>query len=73
MWINGGFFVINPDFINLINNENTFLEKEPLEIVAKNDNLRAYKHYGFWQCMDTRRDKEYLENLCKVSEPPWLK
>ena len=46
-------------------------QKLELENAVKEDNLRAFKHYGFWQCMDTRRDKEYLEKLCKDSKPPW--
>ncbi len=60
-WINGGFFVINPKFINYIEKSSTFLEKYPLEKAAKNKQLFAYKHKGFWQCMDTKRDKDNLE------------
>tara|TARA_Y100000992_G_scaffold302299_1_gene275939 strand:- start:796 stop:1482 length:687 start_codon:yes stop_codon:yes gene_type:complete len=60
-WINGGFFVMDPKFIKLINNDNTFLEREPLEKVSKLNKLIAFKHKGFWQCMDTKRDKEILE------------
>ena len=55
-WINGGFFVIEPSFLNKIKNDKTFLEKEPLEIVCRNKNLAAYKHLGYWQCVDTKRD-----------------
>ncbi len=66
-WINGGFFVIEPEFLKLIKNDSTFLEKEPLENVAKKNQLMAFKHYDFWQCMDTKRDKENLEkNLRKI-------
>jgi len=66
-WINGGFFVIEPKFLKLIKNDSTFLEKEPLENVAKKNQLMAFKHYDFWQCMDTKRDKENLEkNLRKI-------
>ena len=72
VWINGGFFVINSEFLKFIKNDNTFLEKEPLEHATKIDNLRAYKHKGFWQCMDTRRDKDYLEELCKENKFPWI-
>ena len=60
-WINGGFFVIEPKFLNYLKNDKTYLEKYPLEKVAKNKNLIAFKHMGFWQCMDTIRDKEILE------------
>ena len=60
-WINGGFFVINPKFINYIEKSSTFLEKYPLEKAARNKQLFAYKHKGFWQCMDTKRDKDNLE------------
>ena len=57
-----GFFVINPKFLDYIKNDNTYLEKEPLEKICKLKNLIAYKHKGFWQCVDTKRD---LENLKK--------
>ena len=62
-WINGGFFVIEPEFLKYIKNDQTFLEKEPLEKVAKNKQLMAFKHTDFWQCMDTKRDKENLEKI----------
>ena len=64
-WINGGFFVVEPKFLNFIKGDVTFLEKEPLEKVAKKKQLLAYKHHGFWQCMDTKRDKDYLEKIIK--------
>ena len=64
-WINGGFFVMEPKFLNYIKNDNTFLEKEPLEKVSKNGQLFAFKHEGFWQCMDTKRDKDKLEKILK--------
>ena len=64
-WINGGFFVMEPSFINYIKKDNTYLEREPLEIVTKNKQLAAYKHEGFWQCMDTKRDKELLDEILK--------
>jgi glucose-1-phosphate cytidylyltransferase len=64
-WINGGFFVIEPSFLKLISNDNTFLEREPLEKATKRKNLLAYKHNGFWQCMDTVRDKIKLEEIMK--------
>ena len=62
-WINGGFFVMNSKFINLINNENTILENEPLEKAAELGELMAFKHNGFWQCMDTKRDRDYLNKV----------
>ena len=64
-WINGGFFVIEPDFINFIKNENTYLEREPLEIASSKKELYAYKHNDFWQCMDTKRDKDLLDKILK--------
>ena len=64
-WINGGFFVMEPEFLNYIKNDKTFLEKEPLEIIGKKGQLLAYKHDDFWQCMDTKRDKDLLEKILK--------
>ena len=64
-WINGGFFVIEPEFLNTIKGDKTFLEKEPLEKVCKMKKLLAFKHKGFWKCMDTPRDKEILDNFLK--------
>ena len=67
-WINGGFFVIEPKFIDLIKNDNTFLERDPLETVTKKKQLLAYRHDGFWQCVDTKRDKDYLEKILKKNK-----
>ena len=65
-WINGGF-VIEPEFLKLIKNDKTFLEKIPLEKAAKINQLYAFRHNSFWQCMDTVRDKEILEkNIFKL-------
>lgn len=64
-WINGGFFVMEPEFLKYIRNDKTFLEKTPLEYVAKSNQLFAFKHRGFWQCMDTKRDKEILERILR--------
>ena len=64
-WINGGFFVIEPTFLKFIKDDGTFLEKEPLEKISKKKQLLAYKHHDLWQCMDTLRDKEVLENLVR--------
>ena len=67
-WINGGFFVIEPKFIDFIKNDKTYLEQEPFKNVTKKKQMLAFKHFGFWQCMDTLRDKEILENLIKVNK-----
>jgi len=64
-WINGGFFVVEPKFIDLIKNDNSFLERQPLEIATKKKQLLTYRHHGFWQCMDTKRDKDHLEEILK--------
>lgn len=64
-WINGGFFVFEPEIFNFIQNDNTFLEREPLIKLGKLKQLNAFKHQGFWQCMDTVRDKEILEKKFK--------
>ena len=68
-WINGGFFVIEPDFYNFIDGDDTFLEREPLERAVSKGELFAYKHNGFWQCMDTKRDRDYLEEIYLKSAP----
>ena len=62
-WINGGFFVMEPKFLKYIKNDQTFLERAPLENICKKKELNAFKHHGFWQCMDTKRDKDYLEDI----------
>jgi glucose-1-phosphate cytidylyltransferase len=72
-WINGGFFVINSEFIDLIESDSTMLEREPLEKVASMGELMAYKHEGFWQCMDTKRDHQMLEKLWNENKAPWKK
>ncbi len=69
--INIGFMVLNPEFINYIDNDNTILEKAPLETVAKEGQLMSYKHEGFWQCMDTLREKQKLEELWDSGKAPW--
>ena len=68
--INGGFFVLSPKVLELIKSDDDIWEREPLESLAKSNNLMAYKHEGFWQPMDTLRDKNYLENLW-ASGAPW--
>ena len=62
-WINGGFFVMEPEFLKLIKNDNTYLEREPLEKVTRKRQLAAFRHEGFWQCMDTKRDKDKLNKI----------
>jgi len=64
-WINGGFFVMESKFLNYIKNDSTFLEKKPLERASKEGQLSAFKHEGFWQCMDTKRDRDKLERILK--------
>ena len=71
-WINGGFFVIEPDFFNFIDGDDSYLEREPLERAVKEKELFAYKHEGFWQCMDTKRDMKNLEELYSKGAP-WLR
>lgn len=70
-WINGGFFVVEPEFIELIDSDETLLEREPLEKAAEINELMAFKHEGFWQCMDTMRDKQLLEKLWNKGDAPW--
>lgn len=64
-WINGGFFVVEPEIFKYLKNDNTFLEKEPFEKLAKEKNIIAFKHKGFWQCMDTKRDKDFLNKVVR--------
>ena len=64
-WINGGFFVMEPKFINYIKNDKIFLEQEPFKAATKKNQLLAFRHEGFWQCMDTLRDKKILEDKIK--------
>tara|TARA_Y100000748_G_scaffold303877_2_gene310630 strand:+ start:431 stop:1201 length:771 start_codon:yes stop_codon:yes gene_type:complete len=70
-WINGGFFVVNKKFLNYIKGDHTILEKEPLESVCNDNELMSFKHEGFWQCMDTLRDKKSLEKLWNEEKAPW--
>ena len=72
-WINGGFFVIEPEFLKFIENKNVMLERSPLTKAVKTKNLAAYKHKGFWFCMDTLRDKKVLDTMIKNKKSPWLK
>ena len=67
-WINGGFFIFSNKIFKFIKNDLTFLEKEPLESLALKKELKAFKHFGFWQCMDTLRDKVFLDEYYKKNE-----
>lgn|SRR3990167_3397142 len=71
-WINGGYFVVQPDFFDLIAGDMTLLEREPLEQAAQMGELMAYQHEGFWACMDTKRDRDMLEELWMNRRAPWL-
>ena len=64
-WINGGFFVMQPEFLDYIKNDQTFLEREPMELLTKRNQLVAFKHDDFWQCMDTKRDMDNLNITLK--------
>lgn len=70
-WINGAFFVLEPGVFDYIEGDDTQFEKEPLETLAKDGELMAYHHYGFWQCMDTVREKHILEDLWRTEAAPW--
>ncbi len=70
-WINGAFFVLEPEVFDYIAGDDTQWEKEPLEGLAKDGQLMAYRHGGFWQCMDTIRDKKLLEQLWDTGDAPW--
>lgn len=70
-WINAGFFVLQPNIFDYLSDDRTVLEKEPLEHLAKDCELVAYKHSGFWHPMDTLRDKMYLDDLWKSGDAPW--
>ena len=70
-WINGGFFIFNSDIFKYLKSQNTILEKEPLESLAKKGQFKAFKHKDFWYSIDTKRDKENLESLIKNKKIPW--
>ena|SRR5579863_5668336 len=70
-WINGGYFVLKPDVIDLIEGDDMIWERKPLEALAHSGELQAYRHAGFWQPMDTLRDKQHLEELWARGEAPW--
>lgn len=70
-WINGGFFVCEPAVLNYISGDSTVWEREPMEAIANAQHMKAYRHYGFWQCMDTVRDKSKLQELWDTGKAPW--
>lgn len=72
-WINGGFMVLEPEVFDYIEGDQTTFEKQPLESLSRNGQLMAYHHNGFWQCMDTLRDKLYLDELISLGKAPWVK
>ena len=72
-WINGGFFVLNSKVFDYIKNDKTLFEREPMEKLANNKNLIAYKHKDFWKCVDTLKDKIYLEEILKKNRKIWMK
>ena len=72
-WINGGFFVFEPGVIDLIGGFDSSLERDVLEDIARDGNLMAYRHDGFWQPMDTIREKQILQELWQTGDPPWMK
>jgi glucose-1-phosphate cytidylyltransferase len=70
-WINGGFFVLSPKIMDLIDGDETAWESGPLQSLAASDKLMAYRHPGFWQPMDTLRERNYLEELWSAGNAPW--
>ena len=70
-WVNGGFFVLNKKIFKYLSDKNCIWEKEPLEKIAKDNQLTAYKHHGFWHAMDTLRDRNYLEDMWNSNQVPW--
>ncbi len=71
IWVNGGFFVLEPDIFDYIKNDRTVWEKEPIKELTKNNQLSAYKHYGFYQHMDTTKEKNFLNKLWRENNAKW--
>ncbi len=71
-WINGGFFVAEPGVFKLIESDETVWEKEPLNSLVDDKKLFAYKHYGFWQSIETLKDKNFIENMIEHNQKPWM-
>ena len=72
-WVNGGFFVLSPRVIDYIDGDDTVWEREPMATLAHEGQLSAFRHEGFWQPMDTLRDKHVLEDLWRGGDAPWKK
>jgi len=72
-WINGGFFIFNYKIFSFIDGDKTMLERKPLDKLVSLNQLMAFRHIGFWQCMDTMRDKNILIKLLKLNKAPWVK
>jgi glucose-1-phosphate cytidylyltransferase len=72
-WINGGFFIFEPGIFNYLADDATVLEQSPLESLVRDKQLMAYEHTGYWQCMDTIRDRDALRSYCDSGKPPWMK
>ena len=70
-WVNGGYFICEPEIIDFIEDDLTILEKEPLEKISEMGELMSYRHEGYWQCMDTKRDRDHLEELWNSGSAPW--
>lgn len=70
-WINGGFFVLNPGVIDYIDSDESIWERDPIMRLARDGQLMGYRHYGFWSCMDTLKEKNYLEELWDSGKAPW--
>jgi glucose-1-phosphate cytidylyltransferase len=70
-WINGGFFVFEAEFLDYLDDDQTILERDPLERLAADKELHAFRHDGFWQPMDTLREKQMLEKLWQSGNAPW--
>jgi glucose-1-phosphate cytidylyltransferase len=70
-WINGGFFILEPEVLDYVVEDSTVFERDPLERLAADGQLVAYRHHGFWQCMDTIKDMQFLESVLGHAEAPW--
>ena len=72
-WVNGGFMMCEPTIFDYLSDDQTILERKPLENIAKDGGLAAYKHSGFWKCMDTQRDQFALNQLIQENKAPWIR
>ena len=70
-WINGGYFVLHPKVLDYVDGDDTAWEREPIERLAHDGQLMGYRHYGFWSCMDTLKEKNLLEELWNSGKAPW--